>query len=416
MKHFFLALAVLTCALLQAQPVKILWIGNSYTGANDLPAVVKNLALSAGDSIEHDATTPGGYTLQQHSTNATTIQKIYAQKWDYVVIQAQSQEPSFSPAQVAAQTYPYARVLDSLITDNDSCTETIFYMTWGRKYGDQQNCAVYPMVCTYEGMQQRLRHSYLQMAEDNRALVAPAGMAWYKSRSIDSLINLWSGDNSHPSIEGTYLTACVFYSTIFRKSPVGLSYSPLAQSAATTHLQTIAAQTVFDSLSTWKIGSYDPYSSFDFTSDAATKTVNLYTSGAENYTSLQWVFGDGTTSSVSGAHTYNNPGTYTAQLVVYDDCGRSDTSEKTITISQPTGIGSTLLENDLSVYPNPCHDYLLVNTGNLSQDFITLTDGRGRIVGQQKIHSATTRVETIDMAPGIYFLQAGDVRKRIMKW
>ena len=48
-----------------------------------------------------------------------------------------------------------------------SCTEPLFFMTWGRKYGDQQNCQFYPPICTLCGYKQRLRESYLEMSFDN---------------------------------------------------------------------------------------------------------------------------------------------------------------------------------------------------------------------------------------------------------
>ena len=79
-----------------------------------------------------------------------------------MVLQAQSQEPSFSPGQVTNDTYPYAEILVDSIEQIFSCTEPLFFMTWGRKYGDQQNCQFYPPICTYAGMQQRLRESYVK--------------------------------------------------------------------------------------------------------------------------------------------------------------------------------------------------------------------------------------------------------------
>ena len=39
----------------------------------------------------------------------------------------------FLPSQVATQTYPYAQILVDSIAANDSCTEPVFFMTWGRK-------------------------------------------------------------------------------------------------------------------------------------------------------------------------------------------------------------------------------------------------------------------------------------------
>ena len=69
-----------------------------------MPNLIKQIALSFGDTLIHDSSTPGGYNLSSHSTNPQTLAKINQQQWDYVVLQAQSQEPSFSPSQVASQT------------------------------------------------------------------------------------------------------------------------------------------------------------------------------------------------------------------------------------------------------------------------------------------------------------------------
>lgn len=161
-----------------AQTKNVLFLGNSYTAVNNLPQTLKDLSLSLGDSITFDSNTPGGYTLQGHSTNVTSLAKINQQAWDYVILQEQSQLPSFSPVQVATDVYPFARALDSLILTNDSCTETIFYMTWASN-GDAANCASYPPICNWDdGMQQRLRDSYMQMGLNNHATVSPVGVAW----------------------------------------------------------------------------------------------------------------------------------------------------------------------------------------------------------------------------------------------
>jgi hypothetical protein len=222
-----------------------------------------NLALSNGDTIIYDSSAPGGYTFAQHTTNATTLSKINAQDWDYVILQEQSQIPSFDPSQVQTETYPYAAQLNDLILANDSCTQTVFFMTWGRKYGDASNCAIYPPLCTFEGMQGRLRQSYVEMADDNEALVSPVGEAFKYSRMADSTINLYSIDNSHPSVAGTYLAACTFYATLFETSPVGLNYTAGLDATQAGFLQQIAYQTVFDSLSVWNINEFEPQASFN---------------------------------------------------------------------------------------------------------------------------------------------------------
>ena len=195
-KILTLIIAALLCILpaFSQQTKDVLFVGNSYTYGNNLPDLVKQIALSFGDTLIHDSSTPGGATFNVHSTNAQTLSKINQQQWDYVVLQAQSQEPSFPPTQVANDTYPYAKILVDSIEGHFSCTEPLFFMTWGRKYGDQQNCQFNPPICTYSGMQQRLTESYLEMTIDNNASCAPVGMAWKASITIDSTLNLYASD------------------------------------------------------------------------------------------------------------------------------------------------------------------------------------------------------------------------------
>ena len=136
---------------LKPKKISVLFIGNSYTAVNNLPQLVKDIALANNDTLIFDSNTPGGYTFNQHFNDINTKSKINSTAWDYVVVQAQSQEPSFSPSQVMQQTYPYAKKLDSLIKLNNLCTTTIFYETWGRKFGDASNCGNYPPVLYVHG-------------------------------------------------------------------------------------------------------------------------------------------------------------------------------------------------------------------------------------------------------------------------
>ena len=157
---YILFFVIFLCGSLSAQKkIKVLFIGDSYISVNNLPLTVANMAKGHGDTLIYDSNTPGGTTFQGQCSNTTTLAKIAQGGWDYVVLQAQSEEPSFPPSQVQTDTYPYAHRLDSLIHAVDSCTETVFYMTWGHQNGDPPNCAGYPQICTYSGMQDRLTQS-----------------------------------------------------------------------------------------------------------------------------------------------------------------------------------------------------------------------------------------------------------------
>ena len=252
------SICFIQCSFAQSsQKRKVLFLGNSYTYVNNLPLLIQNIALANGDTLVYDSNCPGGQTFNGHFNDATSISKINAQAWNCVILQAQSQEPSFSPGQVAAQTLPYAIKLDSVIKHNNACTETVFYETWGRKFGDASNCASYAPVCTYLGMQNRLRASYKLFADTTHGIMSPAGEAWRKSIALNPNLELYSSDQSHPSLEGSYLTACVFYEVLFHHSVLSNTYTAgISTNTTVTFLQQIAHDVVNDSLLTWNIGKY----------------------------------------------------------------------------------------------------------------------------------------------------------------
>jgi hypothetical protein len=72
-------------------PLVVLFIGNSYTYVNDLPALVVGLADAAGGRrIEVDRHLVGGCTFERHVKETKAIEKIRQKKWDVVVLQENS--------------------------------------------------------------------------------------------------------------------------------------------------------------------------------------------------------------------------------------------------------------------------------------------------------------------------------------
>ena len=343
MKKSFFLLVILPLLSFGQLKKEVLFIGNSYTYYNNLPDLVNEIALSFGDTLMHESSTPGGSNFNAHSTNAQTLNKINQKQWDYVVLQAQSQELSFSHFQVANDSYPYAEILVDSIFANSSCTEPLFFMTWGRKYGDQSNCQFYPPVCTYLGMQQRLRENYLDMSFLHNASCSPVGMAWKKFIEIDSTLNLYSSDNSHPSIYGSYLAACTFYSSIFKKSAVGSTYWPNAIDSASAYiLQQIGSSTVLDSLGVWNV----------FNADFGFQQYNdsiSFTNLSSNYESVFWDFGDGITSTDENpTHKFTLNGSYTVILTAITNTACiQDTLTISITVNINTVIDELKAPNQL---------------------------------------------------------------------
>jgi hypothetical protein len=383
---------------------KILFLGNSYTAANNLPQTVHDIAKAMGDSVYFNSNTPGGCTLQIHSTDATSIALIQSEKWDYVVLQEQSQLPSFSPSQVATDVFPYARKLDSIIKANDSCTETVFYMTWGRKNGDATNCATYPPVCTYEGMQERLRQSYLQMGIDNSATVAPVGMAWYKTRLLNPVFDLYIADESHPSIYGTYLTACVFYSTLFHRSAEGCSYLSSISQADATLLQQVAANTVFDSLDQWAGPGDKAYGRF---SPVINGIGVQFNDSSLNTTNWLWDFGDGQSSTITEPyHYYSGFGTYLVTLTVSNPCFE-DTVTDTLDLA-PMGIQFNSSEKLPQITPNPSSGIFYIECLPDHISFCDIYSLSGKLITSLNKYDLDRKMIDLTNYPcGMYILKAG---------
>ncbi|MBS1546374.1 MAG: PKD domain-containing protein [Bacteroidetes bacterium] len=393
MKLIFIFLATIgSCSLANAQSTRVLFIGNSYTGVNDLPEMTRQLALSMGETLTVASSTPGGYTFQQHTTNATTQNLIDQGAWDFVVLQEQSQLPSFPPSQVASECLPYAQALVDTIRAHSPCAEPVFYMTWGRENGDAQNCASWPPVCTYEGMQQQLRQSYLQMAEDNSAACAPAGMAWKRVRTEFPAINLYSSDGSHPTVAGTYLVACTMYSTFFRTSTVGASFTSSLDAATALTLQQVASSVVMDSLETWNIGVNDPEALPEH-QDQGNGSV-FFSENSVNAMAHYWNLGDGSTSTESSfTHTYAANGTYTVTYVATDDCGRTDTSVFTVNMTA-AGIGE--LDKPLVSVTSDAQGLVVINAGSAGN--LVLFDLQGRRVSVHPI--GATAKEQVPLPSG----------------
>ncbi len=230
--------------------VRILFIGNSLTSANNLPSMIADIADSRGADLIYDAYTPGGAKLRNHASDKNVLSKLRKQSWDFVVHQEQSQSPGFGARQLSRDVFPYATRLVEESKKANPDTSVIFYMTMAHRNGDPQNQHVSPELLTYEGTQRRINRSYLTMAEDNQALVAPVGEAWRIVREEQPDIVLYA-DNTHPNPTGTYLAACVFYATLFQSPCTGAAVPRQVNQQIAEFLQKTADDVVLTSEEIW---------------------------------------------------------------------------------------------------------------------------------------------------------------------
>lgn len=387
---------------------KVLFLGNSYTAANNLPNLISQMATNTGDVLIYDSNTPGGHRLMNHASNNTTTNKINSDDWDFVTLQAQSQETSFSQAQMEIELYPFASQLVNTIRTNYNCSQPLFYMTWGRENGDNNNCAFIPWVCTYEGMDDAIRSAYIFMAEENTSEVAPVGAIWRYLRANHPEIDLYSNDGSHPSLAGSYAAACAFYTMIFKKDPTLITWN---SSLNETHANTIklATKTIVYNI----INDWDYTANFNYTID------DNYVTFTNDYPadSVSWNFGDGLNSVEDNpTHIYESIGDFEVVLTI-TSCGRTHVVTKTVSIT-------SLSINDYSfekivVYPNPALNELHIKGVNKSNLKTKLYNVLGQEIKSFMVIGNTT-LSISDIENGTYFLKIfqnnnTSIIKRIIK-
>jgi hypothetical protein len=93
-------------------------------------------------------------------------------------------------------------------------------------------------------MQDSLKSSYSKISNILSALLVPCGEAWRTAKLIRPDVNLWDSDESHPTLDGSYLNACVFFAKIFNQSPVGILYYGGLPDSSALFYQQCARQTV----------------------------------------------------------------------------------------------------------------------------------------------------------------------------
>ena len=190
-------------------PLRVLFVGNSYTYVNDLPAMMVRMGAAAaragsGPDIIADSVTVGGATLRNHWETGTAPSRITAGGWDAVVLQGQSVEPVLNNAEFRS----YGERFGMLAGAHGA--RAVFYATWPRRAGD----AVYAQTWsggTQEVFNTRMRAAYAQVATTVDGTLAPVGDAWLNALRQRPELNLYDPDGSHPSAAGSWLAACVLY-------------------------------------------------------------------------------------------------------------------------------------------------------------------------------------------------------------
>ena len=186
------------------QAVRVLFIGNGDTATNQLPELVAALARAANlPPLAFDTQLQADATLTQHVRGGKAVAKIRQAKWDIVVLQEQSLAPVLAPE----DTLQAARALNQEVARINA--RPLYFQTW-------------PQRTMLESLEQISKVCQACAKQANNAGIAPVGQAFIVAQAADLNLALYQKDNVRPTPAGSYLAACVIYTTIYGQSPVGL--------------------------------------------------------------------------------------------------------------------------------------------------------------------------------------------------
>jgi len=210
-------------------PSRVIFVGNSLTRNNDLPATVRALARSLDpiDRLETLAIAVPGAYLHEHEA-ALTRSLSQPPRWDAVVLQGYSDEPLEANPQAAERFRASVRRLDRIVRGTGA--RTLLFSTWGYRLAF--------------GMTDKIAKAYGVMGAELGAQVVPVGLAFDRAESEARLVTLIERDGKHPTLAGTYLAACVFYASLYGRSPEGATYYGALRADDAQLLQKIAWRTV----------------------------------------------------------------------------------------------------------------------------------------------------------------------------
>jgi hypothetical protein len=213
-------------------PSRVLFVGNSFTFTANMPRTFAQLVEASGFPVpEVGVRAIGGQTLEGHRADTGTegAPSIVREGWDVVILQELSTRPTDALGD-PAQFKEDATFFHDLAVTAEPETQVVLYETFARRAGH----AYYPATFTSPAdMQAQLRFHYDDCAESfipmhstvvmsRPVIVAHVGDAWERVLSARELPPLHASDDYHPNENGAYLSALVFFGTLYQRSVEGL--------------------------------------------------------------------------------------------------------------------------------------------------------------------------------------------------
>mgnify|MGYP004658892253 FL=1 len=208
--------------------INILFIGNSSTYYNRMPLMVEGLADSDGLNVHVQYIAASGYKLSQYATegNPYNIQiesALNSTKWDYVVLQDHREEI----LQNLEKSYDALTALKEKIDQNGA--QIILFAAQTDYIGRDFTINDQSIYLDQVSLQQLCLSNYFKLGNKMSVPVVTAGNNFVRCINKYPDLSLYNSDLIHPTVLGSYLSACSIYNTIFGKSAYGNNYLPKSE-------------------------------------------------------------------------------------------------------------------------------------------------------------------------------------------
>jgi hypothetical protein len=394
MKKILFILSILTALHSNAQDtIKVLFIGNSYTYVENMPDLFRNIADSAGYKVKTQMYAPGGVSVgdisqgtQAHMNNPAVYENIRSDKWDYVVLQDNQGRfvldyGHFPSSSLVIQGH--LQIRDSVLKNNP-CAKMLWFAGWGTKNG------MPPYGNTGIEMIDRITANYRFLNDTAHQIIAPIGEAWKKIIQSNPAYDLFSADEMHPSLEGSFLTANVIYAAIFRDNPLHSFASGGLSSSTANQLKQAAWQTVIDSFASTNLQSITPYLLWQNNQLISGLYPHYYW-----YQDMQWI-----SSASSNTLNVSQSGHYFLMAENALGCKLKSISQHIII----TDTEEKSSHDVVRIYPNPAKTILNINFAKACNIFVY--DANGKLIAfSENKNDKASELDVSHFSKGFYFIK-----------
>lgn len=173
--------------------MRTLFIGNSHTYFNDMPAIFKNICKEQGIDMQITMLTKGGMGLDYHVENEQTRFNILYGEYDYIILQ----HVAHPMGELSVMDEAMGKIMEWI---RQTKSKACLFMTWAMEED--------------EASQKEMTDRYRYLADKYNCLLAPVGEKWWEHIHKYPEVDLFAADRRHASNEGSMLIAKTIFESL----------------------------------------------------------------------------------------------------------------------------------------------------------------------------------------------------------